>query len=230
MEDLPDTFDLERPRPRRWVTIVAVVVPVIAVVISAAWFVRAFVAPPTIMIPAPMVLAAAPPPVDVQASDARNPATAEAPAGMTDRIADRMTDSSSNSVYTPGLPAFASLAAAPPTPKVESAAAPVMAPPPITSAPQPTPALPPWAAGPTVMIAPPAPSAATAIPDPAPEPQAEIQPGEPIQGPIPIPPRKPRLTVAHVAIGAVPLPRPRPAETTVKPDSDAQYFERHTVQ
>ena len=97
----------------------------------------------------------------------------------------------------------------------------------MSSAPQLAVTLEPVAAAPDVPTEPPAPAA---NPESPPHAQAEIEPGEPIQGPIPVPPRKPRLTVAHVAIGAVPLPRPRPAEATAKPDSDAPYFERHTVQ
>ena len=154
-------------------------------------------------------------------------AMAEAPAHTTDRIADRMTDSSSNSVYTPGLPAFASLAAAPPTPA------------PTAGSPRPRLwprrrclPVPPTTASTTVggwanrndralRLYRHSRSGAGAA-------EAHLL-GEPIHGPIPIPPRKPRLTVAHVA-SCWSLPRPRPAETTVKPDSDAQYFERHTVQ
>lgn len=229
MEDLPGTFEVERPRSRRWVAIVALTIPVIAVVLSAAWFVRAFVAPPTVMIPAPIELASAPSATDVQGSDTPNTAVAEARA----RLADKMTESTGStgsSVYTPTQPMISSLAAAPPAPAsppaVASIAPPsVAAPPPMSSEPQAAVTSEPVAAAPDVPPEAPAPAAR-----PEPDTQAEIEPGEPIQGPIPVPPRKPRFTVAHVVTGPVPLPRPRPAEATAKPEPEAQNFERHSVQ
>lgn len=226
MEDLPGTFEVERPRSRRGVVIVALTIPVIAVVLSAAWFVRAFVAPPTVMIPAPIEQASAPSAADVQGSDTQNPAVAEARA----RLADKMTESTGSSVYTPTLPMIATLAAAPPAPTsppaVASIAPPSAAvPPPMSSEPQPALTSEPVVAAPDVQTEPPAPAA-----HPEPDTQAEIAPGEPIQGPIPVPPRKPRFTVAHVVTGPVPLPRPRPSEATAKPEPDAQNFERHSVQ
>jgi hypothetical protein len=222
MEDLTGTFEVERSRPRRWVTIVALIVPVIAVVLSAAWFVRAFVAPPTVVIPTPMVLASAPSVADVAAADGQNAAVAEARA----RLADRLTETSGKSVYTPGLPMVASLAAAPPAPPpVADASAP---PPPSSSEPE-------LVVGSTALAAAPdTPTAPSAlVVDPEPAALAEIGPGEPIQGPIPVPPRRPRVTVAtvvHAVAGRVPLPRPRPVDTTAKPEPDVQNFERHTVQ
>jgi len=225
MEDLPGTFEVERPRSRRWVAIVALTIPVIAVVLSAAWFVRAFVAPPTVMIPAPIELASAPSAADVQGSDTQNAAVAEARA----RLADKITESTGSSVYTPTLPMIASLAAAPPAPTsppaVASIAPPSVAPPPMSSEPQPAITSEPVVAATDVQTEPPAPTA-----HPEPDPQAEIEPSEPIQGPIPVPPRKPRFTVAHAVTGPVPLPRPRPTEATAKPEPDAQNFERHSVQ
>jgi hypothetical protein len=222
MEDLTGTFEVERSRPRRWVTIVALIVPVIAVVLSAAWFVRAFVAPPTVVIPTPMVLASAPSVADVAAADGQNAAVAEARA----RLADRLTETSGKSVYTPGLPMVASLAAAPPAPPpVADASAP---PPPSSSEPE-------LVVGSTALAAAPdTPTAPSAlVVDPEPAALAEIGPGEPIQGPIPVPPRRPRVTVAtvaHAVAGRVPLPRPRPVDATAKPEPDVQSLERHTVQ
>jgi len=223
MEDLTGTFEVERSRPRRWVTIVALIVPVIAVVLSAAWFVRAFVAPPTVVIPTPMVLASAPSVADVAAADGQDAAVAEARA----RLADRMTETSGKSVYTPGLPMVASLAAAPPAPPPVAE--------PIASAPPPSSSEPELVVGSTALAAAPdAPTAPSAlVADPEPAAPAEIEPGEPIQGPIPVPPRRPRVTVAtvvHAVAGRVPLPRPRPVDATAKPEPDVQNFERHTVQ
>jgi len=218
MEDLTGTFEVERSPPRRWVTIVALIVPVIAVVLSAAWFVRAFVAPPTVMVPTPMVLASAPSAADVPPADAQNAAVAEARA----RLADRLTETSGKSVYTPGLPMVASLAAAPPPPVAEPIAS---VPPPPSSEPELVVSSTALAAASDTPIAPPA-----SVADPEPAPPAEIEPGEPIQGPIPVPPRRPRVTVAHAVAGRVPLPRPRPVDATAKPEPDVQSFERHTVQ
>jgi hypothetical protein len=224
MEDLTGTFEVERSRPRRWVTIVALIVPVIAVVLSAAWFVRAFVAPPTVVIPTPMVLASAPSVADVAAADGQNAAVAEARA----RLADRLTETSGKSVYTPGLPMVASLAAAPPAPPPPVAEPIASTPPPPSSEPEPM-------VNPTALAAAPdTPTAPSAlVVDPEPAALAEIGPGEPIQGPIPVPPRRPRVTVAtvaHAVAGRVPLPRPRPVDATAKPEPDVQSFERHTVQ
>jgi hypothetical protein len=220
MEDLTGTFEVERSRPRRWVTIAALIGPVIAVVLSAAWFVRAFVAPPTVVVPTPMVLASAPPVANVAAVDTQNSAVAEARA----RLADRMTETSGKSVYTPGLPMVASLATAPPAPPPPVAEQIASAPPP-PSEPEPL-------VSSTALAAetepPTAPSALVA--DPESPPPAEIEPAEPIQGPIPVPPRRPRVTVAHAVAGRVPLPRPRPVDAAAKPEPDVQTFERHTVQ
>lgn len=52
---------LDRKPARRWVSAIAVVIPVVACVAGVAWFVRAFISPPIIAIPGPMTLAAAPP-------------------------------------------------------------------------------------------------------------------------------------------------------------------------
>jgi hypothetical protein len=229
MEDLPGTFEVERPRSRRWVAIVALTIPVIAVVLSAAWFVRAFVAPPTVMIPATIEVASAPYVADVQGSDTQNAAVADARV----RLADKMTESTGStgsSVYTPTLPMIGSIAAAPQAPAsppaMASVAPPsVAAPRPMSSEQQPAVTSQPVAAAPDVQTEPRARAA-----NPEPDTQAEIEPGEPIQGPIPVPPRKPRFTVAHVVSGPVPLPRPRPTEATAKPEPEAQNFERHGVQ
>src|ERR1700749_2845579 len=52
----------EHTPTRRWVTIVAVVIPVAAFVMLAAWFIRAFIEPPTVAVSGPMLVASAPPP------------------------------------------------------------------------------------------------------------------------------------------------------------------------
>ena len=57
-----------------------------------------------------------------------------------------------------------------------------------------------------------------------------LEPSEPIAGPIPLPPMRPRLTVAQIT-GAVPLPRPRPAEASPRAGAGhAAAVDRHTVE
>ena len=53
---LEGTLDFEHKRAKRWVSVVAVIVPVVLVVSATTWFIRAFVAPPTAPIPAPMTV------------------------------------------------------------------------------------------------------------------------------------------------------------------------------
>jgi hypothetical protein len=60
--ELEGNLSLERAHTRRWVSIIAVIIPVAAFVLLAAWFVRAYVVPPTVAIPSPMTFADAPPP------------------------------------------------------------------------------------------------------------------------------------------------------------------------
>ena len=183
------TLSIERPPGRRWVPIVGVVVPVVLFVLVAAWFIRAYVAPPMAAIPAPMVLAAvpvkAPAPTAAPAPAPANPAptaTSEAPAAEVPAPAT-------------AVPVFASLAAAPPL--LSPATAPA-------------------------AFADPARDAAM--------PNLVLEPSEPIAGPIPLPPTRPRITVAQV-IGAVPLPRPRPAEASPTPQaSEPPRIDRHSAE
>jgi hypothetical protein len=63
--DLEGNLILDRRPARRWVSILAVVIPVVGCVAGVSWFVRSFISPPTISIPGPMMLASttpAPPP------------------------------------------------------------------------------------------------------------------------------------------------------------------------
>ena len=46
--ELEGNLSLERAHTRRWVSIIAVIIPVGAVVLLAAWFIRVYVAPPTV--------------------------------------------------------------------------------------------------------------------------------------------------------------------------------------
>ena len=53
----------DRVATRRWVSIIAVVIPVGAFVLLAGLFIRAYVVPPTVGIPGPATVAEAPPPL-----------------------------------------------------------------------------------------------------------------------------------------------------------------------
>ena len=49
--ELEGDLQLERAHTRRWVAIIAVLIPVSAVVLLSAWFVRVYIVPPTVAIP-----------------------------------------------------------------------------------------------------------------------------------------------------------------------------------
>ena len=55
--ELEGNLSLERAPTRRWVSIIAVVIPVAAFVLLAAWFIRAYLVPPTVAIPSPTMMA-----------------------------------------------------------------------------------------------------------------------------------------------------------------------------
>lgn len=82
--ELEGSLILEQPPRRRWVSVVAVIVPVVVFVGAAAWFIRAFVAPPMVAVPAQRALAEASPPaqkeVAAPAPAAPQPAAAAKPA------------------------------------------------------------------------------------------------------------------------------------------------------
>lgn len=201
--ELEGNILLERTPARRWVAIIAIVIPVAALVLASAWFIRAFVAPPTVAIStSPLILAAAPPPVApaeataVAVKQSRlqpQPVTAAAVAPEPSPAPVKEAPEPVTGVSA--LPMFATLAAAPPS--LDTA--------------------PPAYVG-TVPNAPPEPVTPA---EPALEPEAS----EPIAGLVPLPRAKPHHPVAILA-SAIPLPRPRPAETA--PSSDASpAFERH---
>ena len=60
--ELEGNLSIERAHTRRWVSIIAVVIPVAAFVLLAAWFIRAYIVPPTVAIHSPPMMADAPPP------------------------------------------------------------------------------------------------------------------------------------------------------------------------
>ena len=57
--NVDDMTGVERPRTRRMVSVLAVLVPVIVLVGASAWFIRAYVVPPMISIPEPAMASAA---------------------------------------------------------------------------------------------------------------------------------------------------------------------------
>jgi hypothetical protein len=224
---------------RRWVSIIAVVIPVGAFVLLAALFIRTYVVPPTYGIPNPMTAETAPAPT----AQPRRVATETVRLGAPDQTMPAATGS---------LPMLATLAVAPPsatttaptapqpTPSM-AAATPTPAPPPaaVTSvsplpAPAPAPVAP--AAPAVVASAPPA----SAVPEttgsrremPLPsiiaaEPGAATEDSTaPATAHVPLPRAKPPHH-SMVASRAVPLPRPRPVEEA--PESDLPPIDRHAI-
>jgi hypothetical protein len=109
--ELEGNLSLERAHTRRWVSVIGVIIPVAAIVLLAAWFVRVYVVPPTIVIPEPMIVADDPPaPVAVvrREIEAPQPATAIAKPAAPPPSGDRPAPASA-------LPMFATLAIVPPT-------------------------------------------------------------------------------------------------------------------
>jgi hypothetical protein len=217
--ELEGTLQVERPPTRRWIPIVGAVIPVVAFVAVAAWFIRAFVAPPMVTIPAPGALMAEPP----SASSMARGDVADANRAIADRgMPARPVTQIDAPMQQPAAPAPAQLASL----SSSSASAPVGSPfppvaaPPVTASPFPEPAQ-----SPSAM------AAVNSQPADAPN-VADIEPGEPIKGPIPLPQPRPSVRFAQAVVsGAVPLPRPRPAEITAKPEAaEPDQPDRHNIQ
>jgi hypothetical protein len=114
--DLEGNLILDREPTRRWVSVIAVIIPVLACVAGVTWFVRAFVSPPTIAIPGSMVLATAQPtPVaPPMRAEPRAPEPAPPQAAAVQPAAPP---------YSSSLPMVATLSAAPPSTKPPNAPA-----------------------------------------------------------------------------------------------------------
>jgi hypothetical protein len=108
--ELEGNLILERPPTRRWVSIVAVVVPVVACVVLAAWFIRAYIAPPMAQIPSPMQLAAVSRAVKVEAA-----VPAPAPELPPPQAAIEPEPATPPADAPVSLPMFATLSVAPPS-------------------------------------------------------------------------------------------------------------------
>jgi hypothetical protein len=202
--ELEGNLILERRPARRWITVVAVIVPVVACLAGVTWFIRAFISPPTIAIPNPMTLAAAPP----------------APAVRAEPPADPPPPPAQEEVRAAPSPAAAELSAAP------AAATPSVFPPAPSVFP-PVPSREPVTTSAAVYADParerPAGTAAATA-------GAEID-AAPIAGPVPLP--RPRRQAAVAIAGPVPLPRPRPADeaSTSTPVQGSQpAYSRHTAE
>ena len=204
--ELEGNILLERTPARRWVAIIAVVIPVAALVLASAWFIRAFVAPPTVAISSPLIFAAAPPvappeeasPVAVKQSRLPPRPVAAVAASPSPEPPAPVKATPEPVTGVSALPMFATIAIVPPS---------------LASAPR--------------AFADPAREAA---PEPVPmaEPAVEPEASEPIAGPVPLPRAKPHGPVAILA-SAIPLPRPRPVEAAPPLDAPAA-FERHGVE
>jgi len=185
--DLEGNLILDRRPARRWVSALAVVIPVVASVAGVTWFVRAFISPPTISIPSPMVLASTP-----SAPLPSPPMRAELAAAKSESVWPTVV--------------------MPPTPTGSSAAYPQSATASLAAAPQANSAFPPAPQSTRVAATSAFTDPARDNPAPAAAPGAEI-PAMPIAGRIPLPrPRPPVTAVAAAAPHAVPTPRARPAE------------------
>src|SRR5437764_10975263 len=110
--ELEGNLSLERAHTRRWVSIIAVVIPVAAFVLAAAWFIRAYIVPPTVAIHSPTMMTDAPPPPPavpkramVEAPKPPLPAAVAAPAE---------TPVKETPAPAFALPMYATLSAAPP--------------------------------------------------------------------------------------------------------------------
>lgn len=196
--DLEGNLILDRKPARRWVTAIAVVIPVVACVAGVTWFVRAFISPPTIAIPGPMMLAATPP-----APPPALPMRADPPSPKPEPVwpAVMVPSASAASSYPPST--AATVGAAPP------AANPFPPPQPARMA-----AAPPAFSDPAPEIPPPAAAPATEAP------------AMPIIGRIPMPRPRPPESVLAAMHAAVPTPHPRPAEEETAVAATANPFLR----
>jgi hypothetical protein len=199
--ELEGNILLERAPMRRWVSIIAVVIPAAAFGMLATWFIRAYIAPPTVAVPSPMMLASAPQePAPPQQIETKLPGPATPTAVVSAAQVSITAPSVAEPVAPPGLlPMLNTLPTIAPTHEL----------PPAERAQEPPPPA-------TVGVA-----QAAAFDKAAPE------ASEPSTGRIPMPRSKPRLSLARVT-GPVPLPRPKPAEELPPPNLPANDI--HAVQ
>jgi hypothetical protein len=99
---------VERAHTRRWVSIIAVIIPVAAIVLLAAWFIRVYVAPATVLVPNPPMIVAEPP-APPAVSQRAETAAPQPPAAM----AETATAPPASDRPASTLPMFATLAVPP---------------------------------------------------------------------------------------------------------------------
>lgn len=201
----------ERAPTQRWISFVAVALPAVAFVLVATWFIRAYIAPPTITIAGTMRTASAAPQAQTVAVSQPPAVSAEA------ALEARFPETTAQAAPAPAMPSFAAETPAPPStlPMLDT----------LTVAP-------PAAELPDESVA----DATTTgvAQDTASEPvlanavsEASLDNAEPVAEPIPLPRVKPRFALA-VAHGPVPLPRPKPV--TEAPPPDLPATDVHAIQ
>jgi hypothetical protein len=181
--EIDGAINLDRLRTRRVVPIVAMILPMVAVIGGATWFVRAYVAPPMVSIPAPSTLASWEPPQPTAQQGARvapeqvaPPAATPLSPGPSPSLPPSPTPSSPP---TWAVPMMASLAFVPPSfPSSDPAD-----PPPATTKPQ--------------AASPKPPKLAISVPEQMPDRELDSRP-------------EVTAVLGPGAIFIVPLPRPRP--------------------
>jgi DNA polymerase-3 subunit gamma/tau len=184
--EIDGAINLDKVRPRRVVPVVAMILPMVVVIGGAAWFVRAYVAPPMVSIPAPSMLASwepTQPPAQGNATAAPEPVAPEPVAPPP--VASQPPSPPSSPPSTWAVPMMASLAFVPPS----FPASDRVDPPPAPAKPQ--------AASPKL------PELAISVPEQMPERELDSRPERP---------ERPEVTavLGPGAIFIVPLPRPRP--------------------
>jgi hypothetical protein len=214
--ELEGNILLDRAPTRRWISIIAVVIPAAAFAMLSTWFIRAYVAPRTVKIASTSMVASASPQMPVQAAPAVEAKTSDRPMPVT-------------------APAVAQIAAPPPAAAELPAPATSMNKPAASAVPtnslpmfQTLTVVPPMANTPAFepLPAPESPAATTGVAQGTSE-EPALENSEPIAGPVPLPRTKPRFALARV-IGPVPLPRPKPAEELPPPDLPA--IDIHAIQ
>jgi hypothetical protein len=181
--EIDGAINLDRLRTRRIVPIVAMILPMVAVIGGAAWFVRAYVAPPMVSIPAPSTLASWEPPQPTAQADAtvaREPIAPPAAAASLPPSPPPSLEPSPPPIWA--VPMMASLAFVPPSFPISDRVDP------------PPPAAKPQAASPKL------PDLAISVAEQMPERELDNRP------------ERPEVTavLGPGAIFIVPLPRPRP--------------------
>jgi hypothetical protein len=157
-----DMTGVERPRRRRAIAVIALLMPIVVLAGGAAWFIRAYIMPPMVAVSEPLAVSS------VEAALARTEPQPRA-AAATETTGTSFPPTASNSA-TPAV-------------RYSTNSAEVWASVPLPGPPR---QMQSFAATPVVAAA------------------------DPVTDPVPLPPRKPRISTSEFDLPAVPLPRPRP--------------------